>query len=395
MGRSISFCWTLRDLGGASGAPRNDAARRRRFPPPPPVTCRNAGSSLRARAGVSRSGLIRGPGVPLLTPGGSSTALKPRRQRRPGRKSGGPCNRGRALGLVRVKESSAASARRRVATTNKRIRQMRVHAAVLGRTPHRSRQVKDAHVHDGRTLLHPYGCLGRQPQSALARGVHDAWASILCDRPQRRIRLARFIQQPRRFPMFALPVAAALLLLLIVRAFVPRRRPGARGRVRSTVLATLGMAGLMVVPAAAWASPPYHGTFSSHEVFVDSEVCAPEGFSVDVVQDEVLAFRVFFAPSGAVAFVAVHVDYRPSSRPTGTRSSSGTRGWTPTTPTGRHGRSETPCTSKGRARGWFNTMQARSCSSMDLFKRSTVPTPSLRASRSASPCSRSRKGVPH
>ncbi|GAA2156971.1 hypothetical protein FHX52_4347 [Humibacillus xanthopallidus] len=110
--------------------------------------------------------------------------------------------------------------------------------------------------------------------------------------------------------MFALPVAAALLLLLIVRAFVPRRRPGARGRVRSTVLATLGMAGLMVVPAAAWASPPYHGTFSSHEVFVDSEVCAPEGFSVDVVQDEVLAFRVFFAPSGAVAFVAVHVDYR-------------------------------------------------------------------------------------
>ncbi|WP_442276969.1 hypothetical protein [Terrabacter sp. 2TAF16] len=110
--------------------------------------------------------------------------------------------------------------------------------------------------------------------------------------------------------MLALPVIATLLVLLTVRASVQQRRPGARRRVRPTVLATLGVAGLMAVPATAWASPPDHGTFSSHEVFVDSEVCAPEGFSVDVVQDEVLTFRVFFDPSGAVAFVAVQVDYR-------------------------------------------------------------------------------------
>jgi hypothetical protein len=85
---------------------------------------------------------------------------------------------------------------------------------------------------------------------------------------------------------------------------------GARGLVRLVVLAAVGVAGLVAVPATAWASPPDHGTFTSHEVFVDSEVCAPEGFSVDVVQDEVQTFRVFFDRTGAVAFIAVHVDYR-------------------------------------------------------------------------------------
>jgi hypothetical protein len=36
----------------------------------------------------------------------------------------------------------------------------------------------------------------------------------------------------------------------------------------------------------ASASPPVHGSFSSHQIFVDSDVCAPEGFAVYVVQDE-------------------------------------------------------------------------------------------------------------
>jgi hypothetical protein len=43
---------------------------------------------------------------------------------------------------------------------------------------------------------------------------------------------------------------------------------------------------------------------------VDSDVCAPEGFSVNVVQDEVNAVRVFFDRSGEVARVSVHTDYR-------------------------------------------------------------------------------------
>jgi hypothetical protein len=79
---------------------------------------------------------------------------------------------------------------------------------------------------------------------------------------------------------------------------------------RPFVIAASGVAAVVLVPAAATASPPDHGTFSSHEVFVDSEVCAPEGFSVHVVEDEVSTFRVFFDRTGAVAFVEVHVDYR-------------------------------------------------------------------------------------
>ena len=75
-------------------------------------------------------------------------------------------------------------------------------------------------------------------------------------------------------------------------------------------LAAVGVATLVVAPATAWASPPDHGTFAIHEVFVDSEVCAPEGFSVDVTEDEVQSFQVFFDRTGAVASIAVHVDYR-------------------------------------------------------------------------------------
>jgi hypothetical protein len=79
---------------------------------------------------------------------------------------------------------------------------------------------------------------------------------------------------------------------------------------RAAGLSAIVVAAAVSAPAAASAAPPDHGTFSSHEVFVDSEVCAPEGFSVDVVQDEVSTFRVFFDRSGEVAFVSVHTDYR-------------------------------------------------------------------------------------
>jgi hypothetical protein len=79
---------------------------------------------------------------------------------------------------------------------------------------------------------------------------------------------------------------------------------------RAAGLSAIVVASAVWAPAAAWAAPPNHGSFSSHEVFVDSEVCAPEGFSVDVVQDEVAAFGVFFDRSGEVAFVAAHIDYR-------------------------------------------------------------------------------------
>ena len=109
--------------------------------------------------------------------------------------------------------------------------------------------------------------------------------------------------------MIALLVIAAVVVLVIGWAFAPRRRVS-RGRVRLVVLATLGVASLVVAPAMAGASPPDRGTFTFHEVFVDSEVCAPEGFSVDVIEDEVQSFQVFFDRTGAVAKITVHVDYR-------------------------------------------------------------------------------------
>ena len=89
-----------------------------------------------------------------------------------------------------------------------------------------------------------------------------------------------------------------------------RFRLAATRLVRPLVVAAAGVAAVVGVPTAASASAPVQGTFSSHDIFVDADVCAPEGFPVDVVQDEISAFRVFFDSTGAVAFVAVHVDYR-------------------------------------------------------------------------------------
>jgi hypothetical protein len=80
--------------------------------------------------------------------------------------------------------------------------------------------------------------------------------------------------------------------------------------VRPLIIAAAGVTTVVVAPASGSASPPDRGTFSSHEIFVDAEVCAPEGFAVNVVQDETSTFRVFFDRTGAVASVSVHVDYR-------------------------------------------------------------------------------------
>ena len=79
---------------------------------------------------------------------------------------------------------------------------------------------------------------------------------------------------------------------------------------RAAGLSTIAVALAVSAPAAASAAVPVHGTFSSHEVYVDPDVCAPEGFPVNVVQDETDTFTVFFDKSGAVTSVSVHVDYR-------------------------------------------------------------------------------------
>jgi hypothetical protein len=70
----------------------------------------------------------------------------------------------------------------------------------------------------------------------------------------------------------------------------------------------IGLAGAVLAPASA--TPPDRGTFSAHEVFEDSEVCAPEGFSVHVIQDETNNFQVHYDRAGNQTFTAVHISYR-------------------------------------------------------------------------------------
>jgi hypothetical protein len=81
-------------------------------------------------------------------------------------------------------------------------------------------------------------------------------------------------------------------------------------KVWTLVIAATAVAAVAVVPASASAAAPDTGTFSSHTVFEDRDVCAPEGFPVHVVEDEANRFRVFFDRTGEVTFIAVHVDYR-------------------------------------------------------------------------------------
>jgi hypothetical protein len=94
------------------------------------------------------------------------------------------------------------------------------------------------------------------------------------------------------------------------RVIALRFRLAATRLLAPLVIAAAAVATGVVVATTASASTPDHGTFSSHDVFVDSDVCAPEGFPVNVVQDETATFRVFFDRTGAVAFIAVHIDYR-------------------------------------------------------------------------------------
>src|SRR6476661_5584805 len=108
---------------------------------------------------------------------------------------------------------------------------------------------------------------------------------------------------PLRVEYQGSPVPAGLRARLRGDRMVRSRPTGTL--LRPLVIAAASIAAVVGVPASASAAPPDHGTFSSHEVFVDSEGC-----SVHVVEDEVSSFRVFFDRAGEVAFIAVHVDYR-------------------------------------------------------------------------------------
>jgi len=71
----------------------------------------------------------------------------------------------------------------------------------------------------------------------------------------------------------------------------------------------LGLGGVLAGSATAQAATPDHGSFSNTESFVDSEVCAPEGFAVAVTQTESADYRTFYNSDASFKQVIVHWTY--------------------------------------------------------------------------------------
>ena len=71
--------------------------------------------------------------------------------------------------------------------------------------------------------------------------------------------------------------------------------------------ATSGLMALLAAPAQAAA--PDHFTFSSTDTFVDTEVCAPEGFAVNATESETGDVRVYLNADGSFKQAIVHLTY--------------------------------------------------------------------------------------
>lgn len=71
----------------------------------------------------------------------------------------------------------------------------------------------------------------------------------------------------------------------------------------------LAIAVILAAPTAAQAARPDTGTFSSTDTYVDAEVCASDGFSVDVTQVDAGRFQVFLDSDGNFVRALVHNDY--------------------------------------------------------------------------------------
>jgi hypothetical protein len=80
-------------------------------------------------------------------------------------------------------------------------------------------------------------------------------------------------------------------------------------RVRAAAVLSLVAVAAITGQPTALASPPDQESFSITEAFTDSEVCAPEGFAVDVTQTESAKFEVFYNRDGSTRSVLVHWSY--------------------------------------------------------------------------------------
>jgi hypothetical protein len=78
---------------------------------------------------------------------------------------------------------------------------------------------------------------------------------------------------------------------------------------RVVAVGCLAVAATVAAPSGAQAAAPNHGSFSNTETFVDTEVCAPEGFAVNVTQTESGFFTLFFDADGDFVRAVVHMNY--------------------------------------------------------------------------------------
>src|SRR5690349_15334876 len=85
--------------------------------------------------------------------------------------------------------------------------------------------------------------------------------------------------------------------------------PQRRLLIRGAMALALGLGGVLAGSATAQAATPDHGSFSNTESFVDSEVCAPEGFAVAVTQTESADYRTFYNSDASFKQVIVHWTY--------------------------------------------------------------------------------------
>ncbi|WP_406831250.1 hypothetical protein ABEG17_00295 [Pedococcus sp. KACC 23699] len=82
-----------------------------------------------------------------------------------------------------------------------------------------------------------------------------------------------------------------------------------RKGMRAVAAVGLVAAGALSAQSAAQAVPPDQGSFSITETFTDTEVCASEGFAVDVTQTDAARFEVFRNADGSTSRVLAHWNY--------------------------------------------------------------------------------------
>jgi hypothetical protein len=79
-----------------------------------------------------------------------------------------------------------------------------------------------------------------------------------------------------------------------------------RRGIQGLTAALIVFGGVLIPAGGAEAAVPDHGSYSFTDKFVDSEVCAAEGFDVSAVESQSGHFEVFFNADGSFKDALVH-----------------------------------------------------------------------------------------